>query len=188
VSYWVRDIPLTTKQKKTLNKNGHSIDAIEKRRVARIKNTQAGRDVIRKAAKKEALLLSSNVLWCVGVALYWGEGGKTQQTARLSNSDPAVIKTMMRFFRECCSIPEEKFRAHVHTFSHRNGEKALEYWSEVSDIPKERFYKTYVKKSSASKNKRDTLPYGTVQIYVHDTPFFFRLMGWLEKVKELQNT
>jgi predicted transcriptional regulator len=187
VSYWVRDIVLTQKQRVQLNKNGHSVGAIEKRRVARIGNTQQQRDIMRHNAACEVQLLSQNMLWCIGVALYWGEGGKTQQTARLSNSDPAVIKTMMRFFRECCDIPEEKFRGHVHTFSHRNADKAVEYWSDISGIPKNKFYKTYVKKSSASKNKRDTLPYGTIQIYVHDTKFFFRLMGWLERVKEMQH-
>jgi predicted transcriptional regulator len=188
VSYWVRDVRLTAKQKKKLNKNGHSVGAIEKRRVARITNTQLSRDAIKEKAHAEVADLSQNVLWCVGVALYWGEGGKTQQTTRLSNSDPAVIKTMMRFFRECCDVSEEKFRAHVHTFSQSNVEKSLEYWVSISGIPRGQFYKSYVKKSSASKDKRNTLPYGTVQVYVHDTPFFFRLMGWLEKVKELQNT
>jgi predicted transcriptional regulator len=186
VSYWVRDVRLTVKQKKKLNKNGHSVGAIEKRRVARITNTQLSRDAIKEKARAEVATLSQNVLWCVGVALYWGEGGKTQQTTRLSNSDPAVIKTMMRFFRECCGVSEEKFRAHVHTFSQSNVEKSLEYWMSISGIPRDRFYKTYVKKSSASKDKRNTLPYGTVQVYVHDTPFFFRLMGWLEKIKELE--
>lgn len=187
VSYWVRNVVLTNTQRIQLNKNGHSIDAIEKRRVARIGNTQKQRAVMKQSAADEVVQFSQNMLWCIGVALYWGEGGKTQQTARLSNSDPAVIKTMMRFFRECCNISEEKFRGHVHTFSHRNAQNAVKYWSDISGVPTNKFYKTYVKKSSASKNKRDTLPYGTVQIYVHDTKFFFRLMGWLDKVKELQN-
>ncbi len=187
VSCWVRDVVLTSKQRTKLNKNGHSIDAIEKRRISKVANTQKRREKIMTEASLEVPLLSQNMLWCIGVALYWGEGGKTQQTARLSNSDPAVITTMMRFFRECGGITEEKFRGQVHTFSHRNIEKAEAYWSGVSGISRNYFYKTYSKKSSASKNKRNTLPNGTVQIYVHDTKFFFRLMGWLDKVKEIQN-
>lgn len=184
VSYWVRDVKLTKAQRTKLNANGHSIDAIEKRRIARLKNTAAKRKNIVNAAIHEAEALSKNTLWCVGVALYWGEGGKTQNMARIANSDPEVIKTMMRFFREICDIPKEKFRGHIHTFAHCDEKKAELYWSKVSNIPHSQFFKTYKKQSSASKNKRDALPYGTFQIYVHDTDFFFRLMGWIEYLKK----
>lgn len=183
VSLWVRDVLLTKKQRQTLNTNGHSVDAIEKRRLTRLANTKRRRDELIKNAREEAESLSKDPLWCLGVGLYWGEGGKTQQTARLSNSDPYVIKKMMRFFRETCNIPEEKFRGHIHTFSHNNVLQAEKYWSEISDIPVKRFFKTYAKQSRASKNKRKTLPYGTFQIYIHDTKFFFRMMGWIEYMK-----
>jgi len=36
VSSWVRDVPLSVGQRTKLNKNGHSIDAIEKRRISRL--------------------------------------------------------------------------------------------------------------------------------------------------------
>jgi predicted transcriptional regulator len=184
VSNWVRDVKLTTRQRNQLNKNGYRIDVIEKRRITRIANTQTKREYIIKKARAEVSELQSDPLWCFGVALYWGEGGKTQQTARVSNSDPAVIRTMMRFFRKYSLIAKDKYRAHVHTFSHHNAEKAVRYWSEVSGIPMNKFFKTYVKQSSATKGKRQTLPFGTVQIYVHDSDFFFRLMGWILEVKE----
>lgn len=183
VSYWVRDIKLSSSQLKTLNKNGHSIGAIEKRRVARIGNTKLRRELIMKEAVAETKHLQTDPLWCIGVSLYWGEGGKTQQTARLSNSDPIVIKIIMQFFRQFGSASEDSFRAHVHTFSHKNASEAVAYWSKISGIPKNRFYKTYIKQSSASKMKRETLPYGTVQVYFHDSPFFFRLMGWIQGIK-----
>jgi transposase-like protein len=183
VSYWVRDVSLTNKQRERLNKNGHSVNAIEKRRVARLANTSKRRAIIIEAAGDEVSCLLQEPLWCIGVALYWGEGGKTQQTARLANSDPAVIAIMMRFFKKYSNVPETKFRGHVHTFSHKNAKKAVKYWSTISGIPENKFYKTYIKQSSASKNKRDTVPYGTLQVYVHDTEFFFRLMGWINKLK-----
>lgn len=185
VSYWVREIKLTSKQKERLNKNGHSVDAIEKRRTARIANTRKKREEIITKAGEEVFELQKDPLWCIGTALYWGEGGKTQQTARVANSDPAVIKIMMRFFEKYSGVDESKYRAHVHTFSHRNAGKAVQYWSKISGVPKHRFFKTYVKKSSASKKKRETLPYGTVQIYVHDSNFFFRLMGWIKSLESL---
>lgn len=184
VSYWVRDVKLSKNQLKSLNSNGHSVSAIEKRRISRLANTKNKHEEVFKRAYIEAATLSKNSLWCIGVSLYWGEGGKTQGTARIANSDPAVIKTMMNFFRNVCNIHEERFRAHIHTFAHCDTIQAEHYWSKVSGIPLTQFYKTYQKQSSASLNKRDTLPLGTVQIYVHEKDFFYRMMGWIDYLKK----
>ncbi len=184
VSYWVRDIQLTKKQRNSLNRNAHSIDAIEKRRISRLSKTKARQEKIILGAREEVRLLSGDPLWCFGVALYWSEGGKTQRTVRLSNSDPSVIKLMMKFFMKYGETSLEKFRGHVHTFSQTNEKKAVEYWSKISGLPKTKFFKTYIKKSVASKDRRKILPYGTLQIYVHNYIFFYRMMGWIEEIKK----
>lgn len=186
VSLWVGDIPLSEGQRGKLNARGFSVDAIEKRRINRIENTRQKHRRIIDSAKERIPALTRNQLFLVGVALYWGEGGKTAKgMARIANADPAVIKFMMRFFREMCEVSEERFRGHVHTFSHLNAKRAEEYWSEVSGIPVKQFYKTYSKPSIASKGKKDSLPFGTFQIYVCDTELFLRIMGWIERLSEL---
>ena len=186
VSLWVRDVSLTKDQRNTLNKNGFSTDVIEKRRTARIANTRNRRRVEMDLAKKDIKAISKQELFLIGVALYWGEGGKTERSmARIANADPYVISFMMRFFREVCEVPEEKFRGHVHTFSHLNAKKAEEYWSGISGIPGTQFFKTYSKPSIASKSKKDSLPYGTFQIYVCDTKLFYRIKGWIERLGEI---
>lgn len=186
VSLWVRDVPLTKEQRNTLNKNGFSTDVIEKRRTARITNTRNRRRVEMDGAKTEIRTISKQELFLIGVALYWGEGGKTERSmARIANADPLIIKFMMRFFREVCEVPEAKFRGHVHTFSHLNAKKAEEYWSDIAGISRSQFFKTYSKPSIASKNKKDSLPYGTFQIYVCDTKLFYRIKGWIERLGEI---
>lgn len=188
VSLWVRDIELSDQQKKELSAHGRSVESIEKRRQNRIQNTLRRHRLVIDTAKGKIFALSKQELLLVGAALYWGEGGKTNKgMARISNSDPEVIRFMMRFFREIFNVPPKKFRGHVHTFSHLNAESAEKYWSRVSDIPREQFYKTYSKPSIASKGKRDNLPYGTFQIYVCDTTIFLTIKGWIEKLAELGN-
>lgn len=188
VSLWVRDIELTEKQKKKLSTHGRSVESIERRRKNRINNTFLRHRAIIDTAKGEILALSKRDLLLVGAALYWGEGGKTKTgMARISNSDPDVIQFMMNFFLNVFNVPPEKFRGHVHTFSHLNANKAEEYWSQISGIPRQQFYKTYSKPSIASKGKRDKLPYGTFQIYVCDTTIFLTIKGWIEKLSELGN-
>lgn len=186
VSLWVRDIVLTEKQRARLTKRGFSISAIEKRRVNRIANTQKRHRTVIDGAKEAIPSLSKHELLLVGAALYWGEGGKTNTgMARISNCDPQVIKIMMRFFSEICEVPPEKFRGHIHTFSHLSAQKAEKYWSEVSGIPLKQFYKTYSKPSIASKNKKDSTPFGTFAIYACDTTVFLTIKGWIERLGEL---
>lgn len=186
VSIWVRDIVLTTAQKKRLSERGRSIESIEKRRLFRLSNELAKRQVIIDEAKKDYINISFEQLKLIGIILYLGEGGKTERgTARISNADPQVIKIMMRFFREVCNVPEGKFRGNIHTFTHANVVKTEKYWSKISGIPRNQFHKTYIKPSSASLQKRYTLPYGTFSINVCDTKLFLTIMGWIEKVKEL---
>ncbi len=186
VSLWVRDVVLTKEQKNRLSKNGRSVHSIEERRKSRLYNQKKKDDIITLQAKNEINSISKNDLKLIGICLYLGEGGKTKKgMARIANSDPDVIKIMMRFFREVCLVPEEKFRGHVHVFEHSNISKTEKYWSEISGIKVEQFFKTYTKKSSASLEKRHTLPFGTFDIYVCDTKLFLTIMGWIEKVKEL---
>lgn len=186
VSVWVRDIELSETQRSQLNERGFSIDAIEKRRINRIENTRRRHRTYIDAAKRDISQLTKRELFLVGTALYWGEGNKASKgAAGVANSDPYLIQMMMRYFKEICEVPDAKFRGHIHTFSHLNAESAENYWSEISGIPKSQFYKTYSKPSVASKGKKDSLPYGTFQIYVCDTKVFLKIKGWVERLTEL---
>ncbi|MBI5816954.1 MAG: helix-turn-helix domain-containing protein [Candidatus Yonathbacteria bacterium] len=186
VSVWVRDVPLSKKQLGALKEKGFSSEAIEKRRQKRLMNEQVKRDAIATLAQKDIRNISHRDLRIIGLCLYWGEGGKTRQgSARISNSDPAVIKVMMRFFREIFKVEEKKFRGHIHIHSHLNIKSAERYWSHVSGIPRSQFFKTYSKPSIASKNKKDNLPYGTFDIYVCNTKLFLQIIAQIEKIKKL---
>lgn len=186
VSVWVRDIILSKRQLSSLKAKGFSSEAIEKRRHKRLKNEQGKRDAITALAQKNIKNISQRDLRLIGLCLYWGEGGKTHKgAARISNSDPAVIKVMMRFFREICMVEEKKFRAHIHIHSHLDIEKSEKYWSRISGVPRAQFFKTYAKPSIASKNKKDSLPYGTFDIYVCNTKLFHQIIAQIEKIKKL---
>ncbi len=187
VSYWVRDVELSEAQKKLLNERSHSRETIEKRRQSRLSRHDKERQVIYNEAYTEAKRLIKQPLWCVAVSLYWGEGGKTQRIARIANSDSAVLALMMEFFTNYCQIPMNKIRGHVHAFSGSKSATLVDYWSQQTGIPKEQFYKTYLKNSSASKHKRKTLAYGTCQIYIHDTSFFIKMMAWIDYLKNIKH-
>lgn len=186
VSLWVRDIVLTKTQKKKLSERGRSIESVEKRRTSRLFNENKKRQVIINEAKKDFNSISLEQLKLIGIILYLGEGAKTNRgMAAVANSDPTVIKIMTRFFREVCKVPENKLRGHIHTFTHANIKNTERYWSRITGIPRKQFYKTYIKPSSASLQKRKTLPFGTFDLSVNDTKLFLTIMGWIEKIEEL---
>ncbi len=186
VSVWVRDIILTKRQKNKMSERGRSVESIEKRRINRLANEHVKRRIIIDEAKKEFTKISSQELKLIGVILYLGEGAKKKMgTVAMSNSDPVIIKIVLRFLREICKVPEEKFRGQIHTFAHANIEKTETYWSEITGIPRKQFYKTYIKPSSASLQKRKTLPFGTFDVSVHDTKLLLTILGWIEKIKEI---
>ncbi len=185
VSVWVRDVPLTPRQRGLLTARGFSVDAVEKRRTARIRNTKERHQVVIDRAKADISSLSRHELLLIGAALYWGEGSKKNRNmASIANSDPLLIRLMMRFFSEVCGVPKDKFRGHIHTYSHQNAKAAEEYWSMVSGISRSQFYKTYSKPSRVSLGKKDSLPFGTLQIYVCDTNIALIIRGWMEKLGE----
>lgn len=92
----------------------------------------------------------------------------------------------MRWLIEICEIPKEKIklRLFVHKiYSHENCEK---FWSEVTGIPVSDFQKT-IFKFTPHKIKKNINYKGCVQLRVFKTAFFWKVMGWMQKlVKEYQ--
>ena len=102
-----------------------------------------------------------------------------------SNTDPVMIKLFLHFLSDILEIPREKIKAVLHIFKHINEQVALRYWREVTNLPKENFYKVQyaISKSSLGKRPYNRLPYGTIQIRVGDTKNFHRIMGSIEGIK-----
>lgn len=184
VSLWVRDVELTETQKIYLLNKGLFKEEIERRRKTRLANEQIKRDVVINSAKKMVPKISNKQLFLMGLMLYWAEGGKTRKLVRFNNSDPNMIRIMMVFFREICDVPENKFRGYIHIHSHLDDKKAMAYWSEISNISLGQFYKPYRKQSKSSQRKKDSLPYGTFDVYVLDTQLFYKITGWTKGIYE----
>jgi len=190
VSFWVRDIELTKKQKQVLSKKGIKKEVIERQRKTRLERENARRQIIIDKARNEINSLSMKELKLIGIGLYWAEGSKLHRgTVQFSNTDPRLIQFMMKFFRKVCKVHKKRFRGHISIHPHLDAEEAKRYWHKVSNIPLDQFYKTSKQQSRASKKKRDTLPYGTFSIQISITELFLRIKGWTEglfeaKIKE----
>lgn len=143
-------------------------------------------------AQKSIGPLSKRDLFMVGISLYWAEGYKrpvirngkprTYHSVRITNSDPSLIKTYMRFLREICGVAEEKISANVRMFDHQDEAYLLDFWQKIVKIPHSQFKKStkFISISSQRKRPFNILPYGTIQITVNDTSLYHKIMGWIE--------
>jgi len=188
VSRWVRNVSLTSAQIKSLEKNQHTQAVIEKRRESRLKNEEEKRNIVIDAAQNKIPRIQKQELFYIGVALYWGEGTKTKRgVLEFANSDPRLIKIMKRFFIEICNVPDEKFRGRVYLHPHLDVQRAEKYWSDVSEVPRTQFQSTALQQSRASKNKKDSLPYGTFTLNVYDITLSLSMRGWMQGIDRVLN-
>lgn len=180
LSYWLKDIPLSEKFKKQFYN-------------ARIKNLSLGtqsqkqrrqREIeeIIKEAKKEILLpLDTNTLKLIGAALYWAEGSKTSELA-ITNSDPYLIFFMIRWFEQIFKIKPKELKAHLNIYSQQNENDLKCFWSELCDIPLERFGKSYIKPTNKNY-KKNNLYYGTIKVRVSkSTDLKIKVFAWIQKM------
>ena len=184
LSLWLRDIKLTPEQEKRLyvekrQRNSYRLAKFnQKKRVKRIKQ-------INNEAKKEFKFFIKNSLFLPGLMLYWAEGDKSEkgEVVKFTNSDPAMIRFMMRWFRDICNVPESKFRIILHIHKLHCRENIEQYWSKLTKIPLIQFHKTQIKPTSL-KYRRNQLYNGTCAIRINNVDLFRRIKGWKLKFLE----
>lgn len=176
LSVWLRDVELTPKQvDKLASKMDRVRYAVAKRKVAaRIERTKRIID----EAKNEVGSLIASPLFISGVSLYWAEGAKNPtESVKFANSDEKMIVLIMRWLREVCKVPEGKFRVHVHMHDLHSRGKINNYWSKITGVPLNQFYKPYIKHTSLGQRK-NILYNGTCSVIVSDKRLFRKIVGW----------
>jgi len=123
-----------------------------------------------------------DILKTAGIMLYWGEGGKSGNVVKFTNSDPQMIRLFMRFLRDICGIREERIRALIHIYPDHNGDKLKSFWSDITGIPKKYFYKSYTHKGKTGTYKNKSL-WGTLAISYGDKRLLATLLEWIGEYK-----
>jgi hypothetical protein len=133
-STWVRDVPFTpSPRRKGPHRCRHPFHDAKVRRIEEL--NVIGRHVIGE--------LSEEAFLAAGVALYAGEGAKTDGAVRFANSDPSMVHFFCEWFRDVFDIDETRLRAHVYLHQGLDLDAAEEFWSAVTEIPRSQFTKAY---------------------------------------------
>ncbi len=132
---------------------------------------------------KSDLTQDEQVLYGMGIGLYWGEGNKVDEySVRLGNTDACLISTFCKFLKVICGVDENDIHFGLQVFNDSNESEALAYWMKALNCPAESFYKTISiippqgKGTYRSKNK-----HGVVQVYVCNKRLKIWLMNEIEK-------
>ena len=193
LSLWLSGIRLSREASERISARVHkgSIDGLLKRNKNQTILAKRRADEIRRLAKIEVSRLLENKLFLTGTALYWAEGykkgahGSKWKAVDFTNSDPDLIKIMMKFFRKVCKVENAKIK--IQLIAHKNIDikKAVGFWSNLTKIPHEQFIKTCCAVSVRSKGRRNknSLTHGTVHIRINDVKLFFRIMGWIDGLR-----
>lgn len=119
--------------------------------------------------------------------LYWAEGSKHEKVSgvRFVNTDPALALFYLRLLRNCYELDENRLKVRLHLHEYHNQKKAVEFWSKLLKIPKERFGKLYIKKRTGNQKKRRRNFMGICFIYYSEGAIRKELMEISRQLPEV---
>jgi transposase-like protein len=184
VSVWVRDVQLTAEQLHALRRMNPAFNRqlrgatrnAERGRARRSASQERGREMARK----------HEPLHVAGAMLYWAEGDKSHKNAaRISNSDPEILRLFVHFLRVYFDVPDRQLRVTCHLFAdHVERQTEIEqFWLDVVQLPRSCLCKSHVNVYSKYSQKKRTnkLPYGTSRITVHSTEIIQCIYGAIQE-------
>lgn len=128
---------------------------------------------------KRNLDTDDEILKALGVALYWGEGYKSEkgQGVDFANSDARMVKIFLHFLREICGVKEDRLRVYLYCHSKRDVPRLISYWSSVTAISPSQFNKPYISKRASKKGKG--MPYGLIHVRYSDKKLLILIRSWI---------
>lgn len=96
-------------------------------------------------------LLDKQVMKLLLAMLFWGEGSKSGGRLTFANSDPNMVKFYLKLLRKAYKTDESKFRCTLQCRADQDVEKLEVFWSNITDIPKNKFYKARIDRRTIGK-------------------------------------
>lgn len=134
VSLWTRDIEVEiTRRNPVWRDRTHPWRARREAEIERLKGE----------ARERFGAMDERDFFVAGVALYAGEGAKTDGAVRFANSDPRMILFFCTWLRRFFQIDESRLRLCLYLHEGLDLDAANEFWSNLTDMPMSQFVKPY---------------------------------------------
>lgn len=189
ISSWCRNVKLTPHQKEQLLQN--SIKAGHKGRLlgaeTNHRKKQERIDFYRKSGTNDVGTISDRDLLMAGVALYWGEGSKNNKLA-FSNSDPAMIKFMFKWFQKTMGVDKNDFmpRIAINDMHKPRADRVLKFWSNLLKLPETQFGNTtFLKIKNKKIYENYDSYYGVMSLRIRrSSELKYRILGLIEALRD----
>ena len=182
LSYWFKGKPFTPNQQ-----------VIDRTRTAFLNNSVNKHNTMMKEIEDMKQLgiadigiLSERDLMLLGVGLYIGEGAKTTNEIRISNSDPRVIRLGISWLKTI-GLEINNIGLAIHIYPDNDPDKSKQHWLKETGLAESNFRWISVdRRTNKSPNFARKLPHGTAHLSVmthgdkeKGARLFRRLNGWM---------
>ena len=167
VSLWVRDVPFTPSKRRTgPHRRPHPAHEAKLAQIAALDE-----EGIRKLGT-----LTDDAFFVAGIALYAGEGSKTDGVVKFANTDPAMIRFFCAWLRRYCEVDERRLRVRVYLHQGLDLQAAQAYWSRVTGVPLAQFGRAY-RAAADPSIRRNKHEFGCVYVCYACSATHRRVMG-----------
>ena len=144
LSGWFRNVSLTQKQKRDLNKKWLGSLAKARQKAVLWHNAEKQKRLIRARYEANQVLRglnlkNKNVIELALAMLYLGEGTKSKVETGMGNSDPLLLKTFVGILIKYYGVDIAKIKCSLHLRADQNPEKLKRFWSQELKLPMENF-------------------------------------------------
>lgn len=158
LSNWCKGVKMSEANRLKISKL--SKENLKKGREKALKNKE-----IRNLERAKYFEESNNILWerytndtatkkIVLAILYITEGHKNKSSIAFGNSDAGIISMFITLLRTVYEIDESKFRITVQCRADQNPENLKQYWSKITKISPEQFYKPQIDPRTIGKQTK----------------------------------
>ena len=112
--------------------------------------------------------MSSRDLFMLGLGLHIGEGMKSARSTRFVNSNPAIMRLIIRWFIEALGLKKKNIKMRLRLYPDSDEVARITFWSSMTGISPKHFYKSVIdRRTNKRAIKVGKLPYGTAHLSVN---------------------
>lgn len=184
ISRWCCGVELTEKQKNKIKNKKRNTPLIKNLIETSIRNKEQDKRWANRIGNK--VKIDKDALLVAGAMLYWAEGYNSEknQSAIFTNTNPEMVKIMMRFLRELLLVDNSKMKVMVRISEKGDIMKVEDYWSKVTGLSIDRFQKPEILKLKENSKSLERCPNGICRISVYDVTVRRKIYNLINLLKE----
>lgn len=187
LSNWFKDIEWSKDLHSVNFRRNFSVEKLARMHEARLKKLENHYIKAKNEASEEYEKFNKDPLFMAGLMIYLLEGDKIHKNGliRISNSNHSPIGIFKKFLEKYCNPHHEKAKIWLLLYPNLAIEECENWWSEMVEMPKERFTKSIVLSKVSSSKK---LQYGLATLIISNKFLKTKILKWTELAsKELTN-